>query len=87
MERPGLSKPTRPRFSIRAKPSDWLAADAGGAIIDAIFEGVRDGNDRAILTWPEPPGGAFVAACVALREARGNGRLPRGAVHPSRDDR
>lgn len=75
LERPGLSKPTRPRFSIRAKPSDWLTADAGGPIIDAIFESVRDGVHRAILTWPEPPGGAFVAACIALREARCNGRL------------
>lgn len=75
LERPGLSKPTRPRFAIRAKPSDWLAADTGGPIVDAIFGSVKDGEDRAVLTWPEPPGGAFVAACIALREARGGGRL------------
>lgn len=75
LTRPGISNSTRQRFSIRAKPSDWLHADAGRPIIDSILASVRDANDRAILTWPEPPGGAFVAACIALREARGTGQL------------
>ncbi|MEW6453895.1 MAG: multiubiquitin domain-containing protein [Pseudomonadota bacterium] len=44
-------------------------------MIDAVFEGVRDGHDRIVMTWPEPPGGGFVGACLALREARGTGRL------------
>jgi len=73
--RPGISTPIRTRFAIRAKPSEWLFADAGRAVVDAIFECIKDGYDRAVLTWPEPPGGAFVAACLALREARGTGRL------------
>ena len=59
------------RLAIRANPSDWLFADAGRAVIDAVFEGVRDGHDRIVMTWPEPPGGGFVGACLALREARG----------------
>lgn len=73
--RPGISTSTRTRFAIRGNPSDWLFADAGRAVIDAVFEGVRDGHDRIVMTWPEPPGGGFVGACLALREARGTGRL------------
>jgi hypothetical protein len=87
LERPGISTATRTRFAIRAKPSEWLFADAGRAVIDAIFECIKDGSDRVVMTWPEPPGGAFVAACVALREARGMGHLAHAsfAYWPWRD--
>lgn len=73
--RPGVSIPFSIRYASTGAPSDWLAPERGRPILNALLDAVEDGEDRAILAWPMRPGGGFVAAAVALREARASGRL------------
>ena len=47
-----------------------------GTIIDSM----EDGRDRIVLAWPSRPDNGFVAAALALREARATSRLPHGTL-------
>jgi len=75
LARRGVSMATAVRFASTTAPQDWLPADRGRPIIDAILESIEDGADRAVMAWPSRPGGAFAAAAIAMREARASGRL------------
>jgi hypothetical protein len=78
--RPGVSTGTQVRYATTVDPTNWVSIDAGRPLVEAAFAGVRDSADRAILSWPARPGGAFVAACIFLREARASGRLAHATV-------
>jgi hypothetical protein len=80
LTRPGISTPTTTRYSTTADPTSWLPPDAGRPLLEAAFDCVKDSADRAIMVWPSKPGGAFVAACIFLREARASGRLAHATV-------
>jgi hypothetical protein len=80
LSRPGISTPTTTRYATTADPTSWLTPDAGRPLLEAAFDCVKDTADRAIMAWPSKPGGAFVAACVFLREARASGRLAHATV-------
>ncbi len=80
LTRPGVSTPTAMRYATTADPSSWLSLDAGRPLIEAAFDAVQDAGDRAIMAWPSKPGGAFVASCIFLREARSSGRLAHATV-------
>src|SRR4051794_35386290 len=67
LTRPGVSVPTAMRYATTADPASWAPADAGRPLIEAAFDAVKDGGDRAIMSWPSKPGGAFVASCIFLR--------------------
>lgn len=94
LSRPGISVATPVRYATNAAPSEWMSADRGRPIVDAVLDAVGDGQDRVVLAWPTRIGGGFVAAAVALREARASGRLAhatlgfwpwrRGTTWPSR---
>jgi hypothetical protein len=68
------------RYATTADPTSWLPPDAGRPLIEAAFDAVRDAGDRAIMAWPSKPGGAFVASCIFLREARSSGRLAHATI-------
>jgi len=78
--RPGVSTPTGVRYATTADPTNWLSVDAGGPLIETAFASVKDAAARAIISWPSKPGGAFVASCIFLREARASGRLAHATV-------
>jgi hypothetical protein len=80
LTRPGVSTPSALRYATTADPTSWLSVDAGRPLIEAAFDAVKDGSDRAIMSWPSRPGGAFVATCIFLREARASGRLAHATV-------
>jgi hypothetical protein len=80
LTRPGVSTPTAMRYATTADPTSWLSPDAGRPLIEAAFDAARDAGDRAIMAWPSKPGGAFVASCIFLREARASGRLAHATV-------
>ena len=80
LARPGISTPTAIRYATTADPINWKSVDAGAPIIEAAFASIKDAADRAIMAWPSKPGGAFVAACILLREARASGRLAHATV-------
>ena len=80
LTRPGVSTPTAMRYATTADPTSWLSPDAGRPLIEAAFDAVKDAGDRAIMAWPSKPGGAFVASCIFLREARSSGRLAHATV-------
>lgn len=93
--RAGLSSPPagRVRYARVANSDTWLYAQGGG-FVGSILDAIDDGQDRVLLAWPSRPDSGFVAAAVALREARATGRLGHatlgfwpwraGAVHPAR---
>jgi hypothetical protein len=68
------------RYATTADPASWAQADAGRPLIEAMFDSVKDGGDRTIMAWPSKPGGALVASCIFLREARASGRLAYATV-------
>ena len=76
LSRPGptfpLAHPTR--YARTSNANEWVHAQPGG-FIGAILDAVSDGRDRIILAWPSRPDNGFVAAALALREARATGRL------------
>ncbi|MBB4377230.1 hypothetical protein [Bradyrhizobium sp. SBR1B] len=72
--------PTVVRYATTADPTHWTSIEAGRPLLDAMFTGVKDTADRAIMSWPSKPGGAFVATCIFLREARASGRLAHATV-------
>lgn len=78
--RPGISEATSVRYSTTADPTNWMSVDAGRPLIETALETVKDAADKAIIAWPSKPGGAFVAACIFLREARASGRLAHATV-------
>ncbi|WLA61407.1 hypothetical protein [Bradyrhizobium diazoefficiens] len=78
--RPGISTATPIRYSTTADPTNWMSVDAGRPLIEAAFDSVKDAADRAVIAWPSKPGGAFVPACIFLREARASGRLAHATV-------
>mgnify|MGYP003362211933 FL=1 len=80
LDRPGLTIPTEMHYATTAAPTEWMTADAGRTIVDAIGEAIEDGTDRVILAWPNRPGGGFTAAALALREMRASGRLAHATV-------
>lgn len=80
ISRPGVSTPSSIRYSSTSAPSDWLSPERGHSIVNAVLDAMEDGGDRAILAWPARPGGGFVAAAVALREARSSGRFAYATV-------
>jgi hypothetical protein len=80
LTRPGVSTPTAMRYATTADPTSWLSLDAGRPLIEAAFDAVKDAGDCAIMAWPSKPGGAFVASCIFLREARSSGRLAHATV-------
>src|SRR6476660_9679887 len=41
---------------------------------------MEDSRDRVVLAWPSRPDNGFVAAALALREARATGRCNRGTL-------
>jgi hypothetical protein len=73
--RPGVKKPTTIRYATHSEPNSWITADNGQGVVDAILQTVEDGDDRVILAWPERLNGGFVAAALAIRNARSSGRL------------
>lgn len=80
VHRPGISIPTSVRFSTTAAASDWMSADRGRPITDAILTSIEDGMDRVVLAWPSRPGSGFVSAALAIREARSSGRLAHATI-------
>lgn len=80
LSRPGIWSATTVRFALTSAPADWVPANRGRPIIDAILDSIEDGADRAVMAWPARPGGAFSAAAVAMREARTSGRLAYATV-------
>ncbi|MEH2509472.1 hypothetical protein V1291_000826 [Nitrobacteraceae bacterium AZCC 1564] len=80
LSRPGHSKPTTVRYASTAAADNWSTMEAGRPLLDAAFEAMTDGGDRAMLSWPSRPGGAFVATCALLREARSSGRLAHATI-------
>lgn len=80
LSRRGISSAIPVRFAFTRAPDDWLPADRGRPIVDAILESIEDGVDRAVMAWPARPGGGFLAAAVAMREARASGRLAYATV-------
>jgi len=88
-----LPPPGRTRYARVSAPDVWVQARVEG-FVSAILDAVDDGTDRVLLAWPSRPDSGLVAAAVALREARSNGRLSHatfgfwpwrmGAVHPAR---
>ena len=73
--RPGVSAPTALRYATTSEPQRWSLASAGRVIITAIEDSAQDGADRVVFAWPSRPGGAFVAAAMALQQARASGTL------------
>lgn len=73
--RPGVSAPTTISYATTSDPQHWSTASAGSAIITTIGDVAEDGADRLIFAWPSRPGGGFVAAAMALQEARTSGAL------------
>jgi hypothetical protein len=80
VKRPGISTPVAVRFASTSASTDWLTADRGQPITNAILDAVEDGHDRVVLAWPSRPGNGFAAAAIALREARASGRLAYGTL-------
>jgi len=80
LKRPGISTPVAVRFASTSASTDWLTADRGQPITNAILDAVEDGHDRVVLAWPSRPGNGFAAAAIALREARASGRLAYGVL-------
>jgi hypothetical protein len=75
VKRPGIATPVAVRFASTSASTEWLTADRGQPITNAILDAVEDGHDRVVLAWPRRPGNGFAAAAIALREARASGRL------------
>jgi hypothetical protein len=75
LARPGVSAPTSLRYATTSEPQRWGTAAAGSAIIAAISDAAQDGADLVIFAWPNRPGGAFVAAAMALQQGRASGTL------------
>lgn len=80
LSRPGISTATTVRYALTSAPTDWVLADRGRPVIDAILDSIEDGADRAVIAWPARPGGGFSAGAVAMREARTSGRLAYATV-------
>lgn len=80
VKRPGISTPVAVRFASTSTPTDWVTADRGQPVTNAILDTVEDGHDRVVLAWPGRPSNGFVAAAIALREARASGRLAFGTL-------
>ena len=80
LSRPGHSKPTSVRYASTSAADSWATMDAGRPLLDAALDAMADGGDRAMLSWPARPGGAFVASCALLREARSSGRLAHATI-------
>ena len=75
ISRPGVSTPTYMRYARKSLSPNWSGCELGRRIVNAVLDSVADGSDRMVLAWPRKPGSAFVAAALALREARASGRL------------
>lgn len=80
LSRRGISAAATVRFAPTSAPADWAPADRGRLLIDAIFDSIEDGMDRAVMAWPARPGGGFAAAAVAMRSARTSGRLAHATI-------
>lgn len=78
----GQAYPARPSRTRYARVSDsdvWLEAPHKG-FVGAVIDAMEDGRDRIVLAWPSRPDNGFVAAALALREARATSRLPHGTL-------
>jgi hypothetical protein len=72
-------RPGRTRYARASAPDAWLEAPHKG-FVGAIINSMEDGRDRVVLAWPSRPDNGFVAAALALREARATSRLPHGTL-------
>lgn len=75
LARPGVTMPTVLQYARTSDPERWSTASAGSGITRAIGDAAQDGVDRIVFAWPSRPGGAFVAAALALQESRTSGAL------------
>ena len=75
ISRPGVRIPTPMRYARKSASPTWSGCELGRRMTNAVLESVKDGADRIVLAWPKRPGGAFVSAALALREARASGTL------------
>jgi hypothetical protein len=64
----------RTRYARVSNASSWSKARESG-FVAAILKAIGDGRDRILLAWPCKPDSGFVAAAVAMREARATGTL------------
>jgi hypothetical protein len=69
----------RTRYARVSDSGVWLEAPHKG-FVGAIIASTRDGRDRVDLAWPSRPDNGFVAAALALREARSTSRLAHGTL-------
>ncbi len=75
----GAPQENRIRYARTANTGQWLHALRDG-VVAAILRSLEDGRDRVVLAWPAVPDNGFVAAAIALREARASGRLGQAAL-------
>lgn len=75
LHRPGVVTTISTRYATTAAPDEWAPLTAGLAAIDVVVDSIRDGQDRALLAWPERPGNGFTLSALTLREAKTSGKL------------
>ena len=71
----GVRTPTSIRYARKSTPKAWSGCELGRPIVDVVLDSARDGADRVVMAWPHRPGSGFVAAALAMREARAAGTL------------